>query len=504
MNGQHAPRSLNEFQNWNNTFQSDRILDRCKRAYSIDADADRLLPQVERERIVQKICTLDPKGADTTIVFVLAWWQGELRWGRNRVSLSADRRDVQVTIIRNINGLASPATTNQTDDVSLEGAMEMSKRAGELGNLRPFPIFPVDPAKLPVPATTIWSDTTFNATVESRSALIATLVAEAEAKDLLSAGYLEMRGQVQSVYNPYSSMKREILHRQLTQSQCSMTVRHPKGVGSGWAGLSSYNWLSIDAPKLASQALDKCLRSLNPVAVEPGRYVTILEPQAVFSLVSPLLGFTGALNTRSDAERGLGPFALEWDESLKLWRTKLGLQVIDERITISHIPTDPLMGIESQQGLAPITWIERGVLTTLGFPRTQYSLPELNDNLPQIQREAFHMSGGITTKEEMIATTKRGLLVTRFSNLGSLGSAGLAGFTRDGLWLIENGKISKAVKNFRILESPLFVLNQVEQLGSPERVFRPNTNPYQFSIVPTMVPTLKVRDFSFTHMVDAV
>ncbi len=467
------------------------------------SDAGRLLPRAECERIVRKVCDLDPKGGDTTMVVVLAWWQGELRWGRNRVSLSSDRRDIRVTIHRNINGFAASATTNQTDDLSLEGAMEMARRSGELFNKRPFPTFPVDPAVLPMPATTIWSDTTFNATVEARSSLVATLVRDAESKDLLSAGYLEMRGQVQAVYNPYSSMKREILYRELTQSQCSMTVRHPKGIGSGWAGLSSYNWSAINAPGLASLALDKCVQSLNSVAVEPGRYMTILEPQAVHSIVRALIEENGDLNDRNKAEEGGGEFALEYDESLKLWRTKLGLQVVDERVTISHNPTDPLMGIESQQGLTPITWIERGVLTNLGFPRTKYSLPELNDNLPQVARDSFYMSGGTTTKEEMIATTKRGLLVTRFSEL-ALGGAGLTGFTRDGLWLIENGKISKAVKNFRILESPLFVLNQIEQLGLPELVFRPNKDPYNFAIVPAMVPTLKVRDFSFTHMVDAV
>jgi predicted Zn-dependent protease len=108
------------------------------------------------------------------------------------------------------------------------------------------------------------------------------------------------------------------------------------------------------------------------------------------------------------------------------------------------------------------------------------------------------MSGGTTTMDEMIATTKRGLLVTRFSNMDTVdfGSALYSGYTRDGLWLIENGKISKPVKNFRFTESPFFVFNQVEQVGEPVRVFRPHA--------PAIVPPIKVRDFSFTSLADAV
>jgi predicted Zn-dependent protease len=98
----------------------------------------------------------------------------------------------------------------------------------------------------------------------------------------------------------------------------------------------------------------------------------------------------------------------------------------------------------------------------------------------------------------MIAGTTRGLLVTRLNNVNIIdfSSMLLGGNTRDGLWLIERGKISKAVKNFRFTESPLFVFNNVEQLGVPQRVFRPGA--------PAVCPPIKVRDFSFTGLMDAV
>ena len=139
---------------------------------------------------------------------------------------------------------------------------------------------------------------------------------------------------------------------------------------------------------------------------------------------------------------------------------------------------------------------------------------------------------------DMIASTQRGLLVTRFSGVRMRNSQSvlLTGLTRDGVWLIENGKITKAVKNFRFTESPLFVLNQIEQLGVPVPVSRPaeldefegfgvaplSPNPekarlraaYYFddfmeprpspALTPAVVPAIKARDFSFTALADAV
>jgi predicted Zn-dependent protease len=108
------------------------------------------------------------------------------------------------------------------------------------------------------------------------------------------------------------------------------------------------------------------------------------------------------------------------------------------------------------------------------------------------------MSGGDTTLDEMIRTTKRGLLVTRFSDINILDGQSLllTGITRGGLWLIENGRISKAVKNLRFADSPLLLLNSLEQMGRPVPVFRPDA--------PMVVPPLKARGFNFNRLVDAV
>ncbi|MBX6333367.1 MAG: hypothetical protein IRY91_16085, partial [Gemmatimonadaceae bacterium] len=295
----------------------------------------------------------------------------------------------------------------------------------------------------------------------------------------------------------------DVPYVQWTQAQCSMTVRDPSGAGSGWAGLSSYDWAKIDSSALAARALEKCLASRNPVALEPGRYTVILEPQAVADLMEIVV----ASMSREYAEGGHGPWALQVDDALKVWRTKLGLKVIDERITISHDPTDPELGILPEPWMQPVTWFDKGVLTSLSYPRP-YALQRLNENAALRGMTGYRMSGGTTSIEEMIAATKRGLLVTRFSDIRRLDEQSLlsTGLTRDGLWLIENGKITKAVKNFRFTESPLFVLNSIEQLGVPAPVFRPVKNPYDLraALTPAIVPALKARDFSFTSAIEAI
>jgi predicted Zn-dependent protease len=404
---------------------------------------------------------------------------------------------MDITVSRALGGDFGHVALNQVDDVSLSAAVRAAERDARLQ----FPILESLEALPPAfqyPTTAIWSDATHRATVEDRERVARGLVEPAEAAGMLSAGYLNVGASGIAQTGPDGTL----FYARRTQAQCSMTVRDPQGTGSGWAGLSSYDWSGIDHQALAARALQKCLASRNPVTLEPGRYTVILEPQAVHELVSLLVQSLD----RDYAERQGGPFAAGVDNALGLGLTKLGLKVVDERITIGHDPGDPAQGVVpffigaggAIEPVRAVSWIDRGVLTTLAYERNIYALPRLGENQGFPNTGAYRMSGGTTSVEEMIGTTKRGLLVTRFSNVQMIdpGSLLATGLTRDGLWLIEDGKIAKAVKNFRFTESPLFVLNSLEQLGEPVPVFNPGG--------PAIVPPLKARDFSFTSLIDAV
>lgn len=454
----------------------------------------RILTRDTCARLIERVNAF-AHGGGTTSVTIKSWWSGELRWARNHVTMTADRRNVELVIQRVVNQTAGTAHTNQCDDLSLECAVRAAERMGQSRPGNAVSDFVPPSPVLPIPQPVTWSDATYNATAEIRGGLAHALAHKAAEHELLSAGFLRMYGCAQATGSDVSGVMR---YQSYTIGECSLTVRNPQGTGSGWAGQSGYDWAAIDGATLADRAVDACLASVNPVAIEPGRYTVLFEPQAVYDLTCVVVNAAD----RATAELGLGPFAAGVDPLLGMYRTKLGSAVVDPRITIRHDPMDPQLGILAQPGLTPITWIDHGVLTTLTNDRESHALPLLNENLASLARRSFRMSGGTSSIEEMIATTERGVHVTRLSGVQLLDDTTLlcTGVTRDGLWLIEHGKRVKAVKNMRFAESPLFALNNIDQLGIPVSIF----SAYRPELASAIVPPLKVRDFHFTSYLDAV
>ena len=442
--------------------------------------------------VMHRLVGLTRGGGDTFLNLDSAW-TGNVRWARNRISSGGDVRSNGIDIKRSIRGALAYVALNTTDDATLERSV---RRAEHNLLLSPEALGSeiVDDYQEPYAHPTIWFDTTYHLDAAHRADVVRTVIEPIERAGMLCAGYLEVKATGRSVQSTRSV--RKPLYYPWTSAQFSITVRDPQGTGSGWAGVNWNDWSRIDASKLAQVALDKCLRSRNPVRLEPGRYTVILEPQALYDITMPLFDRFPSID-RWIAEGGGGPFG-----GGEQGMTKIGQRLIDERITITTDPADPGLGYppfnSSGSVFNPAVWFERGVLKNLAYWR-EYAIQKLRLNSGLPNSGAFSMSGGTTSIDDMIQTTKRGLIVTRFSGVDVINDASVlcTGYTRDGLWLIENGKISKPVKNFRFTESPLFVLNQVEQLGVPQRIFSSDE-------APAMVPTIKSRDFSFTSLADAV
>jgi predicted Zn-dependent protease len=476
----------------------------------------RILSREECQELLRRAHALAEGGGETQI-HVTSWWHGELRWGRNRVTLVTDRRNVGLVLARAVrNGVYGSVSLNQLDDRSLEAAVraaEWQSRRRVLA-LRGWGYFPPFPHYEPFANAAIWSDATFGATAEARAEVARRMISRAKTAGMLSAGYLEVRAATTMAFGTEFPELRTGEHAfweqpyvRWTQAQGSMTVRNAAGTGSGWAGLSSYDWLQIEraCDELAERAVQKCIASQDPVALEPGRYTVILEPQAVADLMDVLVRsfFRELIESQGTAS----PWHLGFDEALRLWRTKLGMKVVDERVTIGHDPADPRLGIVMHplEWPGPVTWIERGVLKSLGHG-FRYAMEHLPGRHALRTGEiSYSMAGGDVSIDEMIRTTRRGLLVSRFWNVQLLDGESLlsTGYTRDGLWLIENGQITKAVKNLRFTESPLFVLNNLEALGEAVPVFRPTRREGGY-LTPAVVPAIKARDFSFTSPIDAI
>jgi predicted Zn-dependent protease len=415
-------------------------------------------------------------------------WRGSVRWARNRITGAGDRRDIVVKIQSRFGWNRVAVTTSRTDDEGLALAVDEVERLLQDGygieDSDPLP-----PRRTDFPRTTVWSDATVRLAPDQRAALADRMIQPVAAAGLSSAGYLSVGANVESWFGKDG----EANYCTRTSAECSVTVRDPKGSGSGWAGGSSYDWSKIDPEALAARARAKCETSRQPAALEPGRYAVVLEPQAVGDLLALIVEYLG----REPAEQGFGPFA----DPARPGFSKLGQRLLDARIDVTFDPADPELGVcpfdDEGEPMVLAPWFRQGVLTALAYDR-RYGVNNFNRNAALPHTSAIRMSGGPTSVAEMIASTRRGLLVTRFSGAKVLDVVSLlsTGHTRDGLWLIENGKVTRPVKNFRFTDSPLFLLNSVESLGAPVPVFHPAS--------PMIVPPLKASSFNFTRLVDAV
>jgi predicted Zn-dependent protease len=270
-----------------------------------------------------------------------------------------------------------------------------------------------------------------------------------------------------------------------TGATYTLTVRSADGMGSGWASANEHDWTHLDAAAVASRALDTAHRSRNAAAIEPGRYTVILEPEATNTIIGLL-----SLGAR-EADEGRSPFAKPGGGN------RVGQQVVDPRVTLFSDPSDPdLLAAPFDGEGFPVSrqvWIERGVLRQLWSSRYW---AKKQGRLYIGDSTSSKVAGGPMSREAMIRSTDRGLLVTRFWYTVEVDpqTALHTGLTRDGVFLIERGEITRAVKNLRFNESPLFVLNNLDALGPVRRVGDGDT----------AMPVLKAHDFTFTSVSDAV
>lgn len=469
-------------------------------------ERQRLLSLEACQDIAQRIARMS-SGGGYTVTTIYTTWTGNVRWARNRITTSGEVRNDYVKVLRNLNGaINSWVLINDTSDHALMAVVRRAERLARLYPERPQSELIQRLANEPAPNPKLFFDATYQLDATKRSEAAVPLARQAAQAGLLSAGYIEVTAQAIALIDSFGKQR----YFPYTTARFSVTVRDPKGIGSGWAGVDWNDWSQIDTVKLSQIALDKCIASRNPVRIEPGRYTAILEPQAVCGLTAPMMEESFNFS--------------RWNNTSPFYN-KVGKQVLDHRISISEDPMDPelgfppfnpLMGTDVPfgawfwyQAYHPVTWIKDGVFQQYEWSRGETVKGEYKDaHLVQQGTYRISVTGPTTSVEEMIATTKRGVLVTRFHNpvMVLQQSLLMQGYTRDGVWLIEDGKISKAVKNLQFIDSPLFALNHIEQIGVPQRVFHPRNEGIGLIGLPgpAIVPALKVQDFNFTALSDSV
>ncbi|MTI23062.1 TldD/PmbA family protein [Fulvivirga sp. RKSG066] len=404
---------------------------------------------------------------------------GNIRYARNTVSTAGHRSNQTLVVQSSYGKRSGTATVDEFDDASLERVV---KRAEELAKLSPEnPEFmePLGPQEYD--ESTTYVEATAKITPEQRAEIARASIEPARAKDVTSAGFLNDSAGFSAMMNSNGLFA----YNQATNASFSVTMRTNDGTGSGWATRDANDIAKLNAEEASKSAIDKALMSRKAKAIEPGKYTVILEPAASEQLLGNMFG---SLNART-ADEGRSFMSKEGGG------TKLGEKIVDERVNIwsdprhPEVPTAPWNG--NGQPVKKMNWIENGVVKNLAYSR--YWAEQQGKDAVPFPSNAI-MEGGDASLEDMIKDTKRGILVTRLWYIRTVDPQTLlyTGLTRDGTFFIENGKLKHPIKNFRFNESPIIMLNNLETLGQQVRI---NGN---------LIPYMKVRDFTFTSLSDAV
>ncbi len=442
-----------------------------------------ILTEEEAKTLCKKILSFST--ADECTVSILGEIKGNIRYARNEVSTSGSLINKNISVTASFGKKSGVATIDEFDENSLKKVVQRAEELAQLAPENPEHQGLVDPQNYL--QTKGYFDSTANINPKKRAEKVAQSLELCRNEKLIGAGFMED----QSGYSAMMNSKGLFAYYPSSNVNFSLTVRTEDGKGSGYVakGFSDFNKLDVvAATKIAMQ---KGKDSVKAQAIEPGKYTVILEPTAAAVLLENI--FFG-MDARS-ADEGRSFFSKTGG------KTKLGDKIVDEAVTFysdptnSELPASPWSG----DGLAQekTSWIENGVVKNLSYSRFWAKekgvkpIPFPNNMI---------MLGGKASLDELIKSTKKGILVTKLWYIRTVDPQTLllTGLTRDGTFYIEDGKIKFPIKNLRFNESPIIMLNNLETLGISERVLSTESNQNY------LIPALKIREFTFSSLSDAV
>ncbi len=443
-----------------------------------------ILSKDEAQTILKKVLSFSK--ADETEVSLGGQQSGNIRYARNAVSTAGEVSNLSLSVSSSFGKKTGNATINEFDDASLE---KVVRRAEELARLSPD-----NPEYMPLLGPSNFKesigflDSTAAMSPSSRADMVAQSLKVAKDNKLEAAGFLENSAGFRAVMNS----KGLFAYNKSTNVSFSVTVRNQEGTGSGYVDHSFNDVKKLDTLALTKIAANKATSSAGAKAIEPGRYTVILEPLAASDMLG---GIIRGFDLRS-ADEGRSFM------SKKGGGTRLGEQLFDEKVNIYSDPMNADLPGSTWSGdglpIEKTIWVENGVVKNLACSRYWAQKKGINP-LPGPGGGRFGgggmiMTGGTASTEDLIKKTEKGILVTRFWYIRMVDQQTLVqtGLTRDGTFYIENGQIKFPIKNFRFNESPIIMLNNVEELGKPVRSGG------------SILPPMKIRDFTFTSLSDAI
>jgi predicted Zn-dependent protease len=441
-----------------------------------------ILSKEEAQTILKKVLSFSK--ADECEVGLSGSEGGNIRYARNGVSTAGDISTLGLAVTSTYGKKSATSTIDQFDDKSLQTVV---KRSEELAQLAPE-----NPEHMPLqgpqdfPEGIGYINSTAAITPDTRAEAVLKSIQVCKDAKLQAAGFLENT----TGFNAIMNSKGLFAYNKDTDVIFSVTTRNAEGTASGYAARGFNDISKLDTLTATKIAASKANGSKGAKAIEPGKYTVILEPVAATYMLENMFRFDArqADEGRSFLSKPGGG-------------TRLGEKLMDEKVTIYSDPFNPELpsATWNREGekLQRTTWIDKGVVKNLSYSRYW---AEKKGVKPLPGPANIIMEGGTASVEDLIKTTERGILVSRlwYIRMVDPQTLLLTGLTRDGTFYIENGKIMYPVKNFRFNESPVIMLNNVEELGKPERSI--SVESYRSYLIPPM----KIRDFTFSSLSDAV
>jgi PmbA protein len=422
--------------------------------------------------------------ADETEVEVDSTVDALTRFANNTIHQNVAEETLSISVRAVVNGRTARATTNKTDEDSLRRAAATAVSIAR--NLPKVPDLLPMLGRQKYKKLSRWNAATAAATPQDRARSVARVCKLAEkakqtAAGIYSTGYTySVLANSTGVFAPYDE----------TNAEFSVTILEENS--SGWAKSNSFDVREIDAQELAETASRKAADSRNPREAEPGHYTAILSPSAVLDLVGFLFydfAGTSVLDKRSCLVGRMGKKL--FGDNITIWDDVYHPLQLGEPFDSEGLPRQKVLLVD--RGVPKNLVYSRATAKKMKTKPTGHGFPLPNEYGEAPMNLVFE--GGKQSVDDMVRSTERGVLVTRLWYIREVDPYEkiLTGMTRDGTFLIENGKIAGGLRNFRFNQSILTMLANVEALGPAVRA----AGEESFEMV---VPSMKVRDFHFSEL----
>jgi PmbA protein len=436
-----------------------------------------------REYARRAVETAVGAGAEQAEALVASSSAALTRFANNRVHQNVASEDISVSVRAVLGRRVGVASTNRTDDDALAACCAAAVDAARLAPEDPdFPGLPA-PRPISTPDRVAAGSLTYGA--DARAAAAGAIIAQSESRGLTAAGTVSVAAQAIAVANSLG------VDAAMPSTTCRATVLSMgRDSGSGWASFSGRDAAALRAESLGDQAATLAQRSADPASLEPGEYDVVLAPEAVADMLQ-FLGWYGGS-------------AKSVEEGRSFMAGHLGERLMSECVTIADDAAgDWALGLTFDfEGMPKqrVALVERGVVgepvtdsywsAKTGRPNTGHALPAPNAMGPLPLDLA--MDAGDATVDSLIASVRRGVYVTRFHyvNVEDPVRAVLTGMTRDGTFLIENGRLTSPLRNQRFTQSAVEALARVAGISAERALVGEEAG--------TLAPYLLLERFAFT------